>query len=165
MFSVNPIWLRVLGALACCAGVLAFIKGFRPRWPTNPWAKSPIKLRDNPGDPAAERSSAARPAPREIIRLSTDPAPSTSTTMSQQERIAAAMQRAGMPNPVAWSDPPNDMPEAHTSTAVLEPPPVVGESDATIDSGPHSRHSAVWLCAGAVLVILSIYLLFMSLRP
>ncbi len=44
----------------------------------------------------------AVPAPQ-IIRLSPDSAPSTTPAMSQQARIAAALTRAGITKPEAWS--------------------------------------------------------------
>jgi hypothetical protein len=40
---------------------------------------------------------------QKVIRLSTAPAPTLSTEMSQQQRIAAAMMKAGITSPAAWA--------------------------------------------------------------
>jgi hypothetical protein len=39
----------------------------------------------------------------QVIHLSTEPAPSSSTEMTSQGKIAAAMMRAGIKNPAAWA--------------------------------------------------------------
>ncbi len=49
---------------------------------------------------AAEQSAVRAP---QVIRLSPDSAPSTTPAMSQQSRIAAALTRAGITKPEAWS--------------------------------------------------------------
>jgi len=59
--------------------------------------------RDTTPKPASRLSEqSAVPGP-EIIRLSPDSAPSTTPAMSQQARIAAALTRAGITKPEAWS--------------------------------------------------------------
>jgi hypothetical protein len=57
---------------------------------------------DSPLSPAPNSSSGQLPAPQ-IIRLSTAAAPSTVHEMSQQTKIAAALTRAGVTKPEAWS--------------------------------------------------------------
>ena len=39
----------------------------------------------------------------EVIRLSSPPAPTKSADMTQQQKIAAALLKAGISNPIAWS--------------------------------------------------------------
>lgn len=48
----------------------------------------------------AARSDAAEPT---VIRLSTEAAPAKATDMTQQQRIAAALLKAGISNPAAWA--------------------------------------------------------------
>jgi len=63
----------------------------------------PISPRgDSLRDSASNNSSEQIPAP-EIIRLQSGEAPSSTYEMSQQSKIAAALTRAGITNPEAWS--------------------------------------------------------------
>ncbi len=57
---------------------------------------------DHAGNPAPDDFSGQAPAP-EIIRLESGAAPSSAREMSQQARIAAALRRAGIAKPEAWS--------------------------------------------------------------
>jgi len=54
------------------------------------------------GSSARNASSEAAPAPQ-IVRLDSGAAPSSTREMSQQAKIAAALTRAGMAGPQAWS--------------------------------------------------------------
>ena len=54
-------------------------------------------------NPTRNRSSEALPAP-EVIRLASAAAASSTQGMSQQAKIAAALTRAGIAGPQAWSD-------------------------------------------------------------
>jgi hypothetical protein len=40
---------------------------------------------------------------RQVVRLSPDSSPTSSTDMTQQQKIAAALIKAGISNPAAWS--------------------------------------------------------------
>jgi hypothetical protein len=57
---------------------------------------------DSPRDPAPETSAEPLPAPQ-IIKLSGGAAPSSTREMTQQAKIAAALTRAGITKPEAWS--------------------------------------------------------------
>jgi len=57
---------------------------------------------DDPRDSAPNNFSEQLPAPQ-IINLSSGAAPSTSQDMSQQAKISAALTRAGITKPAAWS--------------------------------------------------------------
>ena len=57
---------------------------------------------DSPREAAPNNSSEQLPAPQ-IVRLASGAAPSTSQEMSQQAKIAAALTRAGITKPDAWS--------------------------------------------------------------
>ena len=59
---------------------------------------------DTTPKPASNKLSEQRTAPTpQIIRLSTDSDPAATPEMSQQARIAAALTRAGITKPEAWS--------------------------------------------------------------
>jgi E3 Ubiquitin ligase len=55
-----------------------------------------------PSKPVTVLSSNSDESP-EIVRLSPQVAPTTSADMSQQQKIAAAMSKAGITNPAAWA--------------------------------------------------------------
>jgi E3 Ubiquitin ligase len=59
-------------------------------------------LGDSPHDPAPKPRAEPLPAPQ-IIKLSGGAAPSSTREMSQQAKIAAALTRAGISKPEAWS--------------------------------------------------------------
>jgi len=59
-------------------------------------------LGDSPRDPAPETLAEPLPAPQ-IVKLSGGAAPSSTREMSQQAKIAAALTRAGITKPEAWS--------------------------------------------------------------
>lgn len=110
---------------------------------------------------AHESSPTESCAPQPIIQLSADPGPSQSSDMSQQQKIAAALTRAGVANSAGWSTPP----PSRAATAVMDPPagtPTAG--DRTPDSITRSAHST-WthkliLLAGSALLLVSLILFF-----
>lgn len=57
---------------------------------------------DRPMDNRTARPRPSEPAP-EIVRLSDGAAPSTTAEMTQQAKIAAALNKAGIQNPEAWT--------------------------------------------------------------
>ncbi len=52
-------------------------------------------------DPIYDQATAAASA--RVVRLSTDPRPIKAGDMTQQQKVAAALMRAGISNPAAWS--------------------------------------------------------------
>ena len=95
----------------------------------------------------------------QVIRISTEPGTIRSSEMTHQQRIAAALGRAGISGP-AW----DDADRQHATTAVMEHPaaapqethPAVSE-DAAADIHPGVRK--VTLLAGLMLLVGSILLL------
>ena len=79
------------------AGTLTENPGIQVR-PVSPGRDSPNNCGRNP----AFSNSDQRSAPQ-IIQLSSGPAPSSTRDMSQQAKIAAALNRAGIIKPEAWS--------------------------------------------------------------
>jgi hypothetical protein len=81
------------------AGTLTENPGVQVR-PMSPRSDSPRNGR--PGSSAPHNFSERLPAPQ-VIRLATGAAPSPTQEMDQQEKIAAALTRAGITRPEAWS--------------------------------------------------------------
>ena len=86
------------------AGTLTENPGVQVR-PFSPRRDSPDNdspRSDGPGNSAPNNISEPFPAPQ-IIRLASGTAPASTQEMSQQARIAAALTRAGITSPEAWS--------------------------------------------------------------
>jgi hypothetical protein len=62
----------------------------------SPFANSPL------GKSILEEES-ARAASAQVIKLPSAPEPTTSSGMTQQQKVAAALQKAGITNPAAWA--------------------------------------------------------------
>jgi hypothetical protein len=71
---------------------------------------------------------------QEIIRLSIDPSPVKTNEMSQQQRIAAALMKAGIANPAAWSAAGVTADDSSTVGVATDPNPEA-KSNATANSG------------------------------
>lgn len=74
----------------------------------------------------AENIPAQSSPSTEVVRLSPEPVPINTSEMSQQQKIAAALMRAGMSNPAAWST-------GGVATA---------DATSPADDADHSSHSA-----------------------
>jgi hypothetical protein len=87
-------------------------------------------------DPAYDEiyDKATAAASARVIRLSPDPGPTKAADMSQQQKIAAALMKAGISNPVAWSA----AGVTGTTSAVTMNPPSNGNTGGseTFDSHP-----------------------------
>jgi len=84
-----------------------------------------------------------------IVHLTTVAAPTRSSEMTQQQKIAAALTRAGIANPAAWSSSaPSSQATAERSLNPAQPMP--------------SSHLLV-LCAGSFLALASL-LMFLLIR-
>jgi hypothetical protein len=106
-FLSRPDLVTVIGTLGLLLGVYLFIRGFR-RLQRAPVANSilpassavppetVVTITSRISDEIVKNSSA------EVIRLSPEQSAGASL-MSQQSRIAAALNKAGMANPVSWN--------------------------------------------------------------
>ena len=155
--TVHLAGLRLLSAIGGFAGFSVILVGLRRAH------KGQGSLQESRLDPTKEnfvRESAASqlPALPEVIHLSTDLGPARGSEMTQQQRIAAALSRAGMTNS-GWSQR-----EIHTASAVLDPPAECAtESDHRQDAQPLPSHTGfnrtVTVLAGTMLALLSLVLL------
>jgi hypothetical protein len=78
-------------------------------------------------DPAYDEiyDKATAAASARVIRLSSDPGPTKAADMSQQQKIAAALMKAGISNPAAWST----AGLTRTTSAVTTDPSANGNTD------------------------------------
>lgn len=92
--------LQLLGVGGFLAGVATFIYGIRLR-ATRPSAQNAARLSDH--RPLVERMAQVSVAPaREMVRLPSEAGPTRSADMTQQQKIAAALTRAGMSQSLGW---------------------------------------------------------------
>jgi hypothetical protein len=82
-------------------------------------------------DPIYEEAAAA--AKTRVIRLSPDPGPTKAADMTQQQKIAAALAKAGISNPAAWVA----AGVASPALGVTTNSPSNGKSDPTDGFNPH----------------------------
>jgi hypothetical protein len=149
--------LRLLCAIGGCAGFMVVLLGLRLERKKR---CAPQEFRPD----SAEAEATEKPATAqsivlpEVIQLSTISGPARSSEMTQQQKIAAALSRAGMTNS-GWSQP-----EIYTATALLEPPVgSVTKPDPMEDflplPPPSNFKRKLILLAGATLALLSLGLL------
>jgi len=112
-------------------------------------------------DPIHKSSAAESCVPQEVIHLSEDSGPTKTSDMSQQQKIAAALTRAGIANP-AGSTPPR----SRAATAVVDPD-TPAAADRTPRRIPISARSTLphrlILLGGSVLLLVSL-ILFLAVR-
>ncbi len=128
-------------------------------------------------DPIYDQATTAASA--RVVRLSPDPSPTKASDMTQQQKVAAALMKAGIANPAAWSAAgvspqvnPNDPSSANapSPTDSFDPhPPVVltkGKNNSTFLISWRSQREVArslgWKCTlmiwgGPVLTLLSLY--------
>ncbi len=98
----------IVAALGAISGIFCFFHGFsllQQRWPASiqrPLRASTSDVSATPQNTTAEVTK--RDARAEIIQLSPqDTGELSAASMTQQGRIAAALQKAGVPSPATWS--------------------------------------------------------------
>jgi hypothetical protein len=155
--------LRLLCTIGSCVGVAVIVLGLRLDRKGRHSSQEHYAESSGP-DPVHESSTAESRAPKEVIHLSTNFGPMKSSDMSQQQKIAAALTRAGIANSVGWSI----QGSSRTAIAVMEPPP---ETPTSEDRAPHhtpiSAHSSLlsrlMVLSGSMLLLLSL-ISFLALR-
>jgi hypothetical protein len=103
---LDPARLRTLYAIAFCTGLAALFAGFRRSRarPTESANSVPSKPDSNPHTPPPSAPVDSADSTPQVIRLSVPPVGARSVEMSQQEKVAAALIRAGLSNPTSWTD-------------------------------------------------------------
>lgn len=104
LHSPESILLIVCG-IGFGTGVYLFLHGFRLRRRLS-FATPALKIPGNfsDGSSLAEQAiaRASHTSPAQVIHLSTDASPTKAADMTQQQKIAAALMKAGVTNPATW---------------------------------------------------------------
>jgi|SRR5271166_96970 len=166
-----PTGPQLLCAIGFGAGVAIFFYGLRLRR-----ALSTIPNSDSNATNSDHIALAAHPAPAvpsvQIIRLSPDAAPMKSSEMTQQQKIAAALARAGIPNLAARTETQPERPDLIAVEVALDPSepatPTAIAIDSTTATRPTNAESAIFkytlmLWAGPLLSLICLYI-FLSIR-
>lgn len=172
ILHADPARLRLAGALGFSIGLTAFLLALnRPR--TNSTSLSPEPISENPSSdsPALHDSSLQEASAPQVIRLSLPSISSRSTEMTQQQKVAAALLRAGIANPAAWTDSSADRTgenSTSTSTAIAEPLALPASQTSAPQSQPQNQPGLTWgrkllLFAGLSLALVSLYV-FLRIR-
>lgn len=112
--------LMVFAAVGAIAGLFFFFHGFsrlqeRRFSAARVVAKTPVRA---PATTNTKTTDVAKRNSHEVIQLSpVDMQPNGSESMTQQGKIAAALMRAGIPNPATWADH-----NAHNKVRVADEP-------------------------------------------
>lgn len=122
-------FLFVLGTLSQNPGVDASV--------TPAWAERISHRTELPGAPEPEP---------EVIRLSEPLGPLPATAMTQQQKIAAALSRAGISNPVSWTSSSLDSSFAASPAKLQRAPQTQTEVE---ESGGYDLHPSVVLMKGS----------------
>ena len=135
-------------ALGALAGICLFCRGLILL------LRNPVPHRAAPfgGENIELREPAASP---EIIRLSPAVATSSSIEMTSQARIAAALSRAGMAGPAAWTASQSSVEAA----GALAAPRTHSHAADPHEIGPFAWKVGVMICGGPALTITCLYLL------
>jgi hypothetical protein len=155
--ALNLAGVRLLCTIGSCAGLIVVLFGLRlNRKACNPSQdppSAPAEKRPIPQEPPAQPPSAAQ----QIIRLTTNPAAARSSEMSQQQKIAAALERAGLATSASWSNP---APLSEPTTE--QHPPAIAP-----DQAPVQTHSSIlrkmFLLGGSMLALISL-IVFLTIR-
>jgi hypothetical protein len=154
--ALNLAGVRVLCTIGSCAGLIVVLFGLRlnrkalnasQEPPSAPTEASPISQ-----EPPAQSPAAAQ----QIIRLTTtNPGSIKSSEMSQQQKIAAALARAGIATSATWSN------QAQLSE------PITQQQTPVPDQPPTQTHSSIlrkmFLLGGAMLALISL-IVFLTIR-
>lgn len=152
--ALNLAGVRLLCTLGSCAGLIVVLLGLRlSRKARNSSQEPPSQLSDaRPQEPLAQPAAA-----QQIIRLTTNPGAIRSSEMSQQQKIAAALDRAGIATSASWPTP-----------AALSEPTTEQQTPAFApDLPPVQTHSStlrkMFLLGGSMLALISL-IVFLTIR-
>jgi len=156
--ALNLAGVRVLCTIGSCAGLIVVLFGLRLNRKARNSSQEPsselTKASPMPQEPLAQPPSAAQ----QIIRLTpTNPGTIRSSEMSQQQKIAAALDRAGIATYATWSNPtPLSEPATEQQTPAIAP-----------DHAPAQTHSStlrkMFLLGGSMLALISL-IVFLTIR-
>ena len=140
--ALNLAGVRVLCTIGSCAGLVIVLFGLQ----LNRKARS-----------ASQEPPSAPAAAQEIIRLTTNSGAIRSSEMSQQQKIAAALDRAGIATSAAWSNPaPSSEPATEQQTPAIAPDQPLAQTHSSI-------LRKMFLLGGSMLALISL-IVFLAIR-
>jgi len=157
--------LRLLCTIGSCAGLVVVLFGLRlSRKASNSSQEPHFPPADAP--PIHQTPSVQSPVGAQTIRLTTDPGPTRSSEMSQQQKIAAALGRAGISNSALWSSPASSQPISVQETPSR--PSRATCSDISPPENPIQTHASslirkLLLLGGSMLALISL-IVFLTIR-
>lgn len=156
----HPAAFETLCGIGIAAGLFMFLFGVRPR---------PIVLPAPKPDVVGAVQFGSRPTPAavQIIRLSPETGALKTADMTQQQKIAAALQRAGISNSAAWTNIHASDDESGSVQVLTAPPDATTVPAATIPGKSldeatvtrPDRLKTIMLWAGLIVIFLSLYVL------
>ena len=162
--ALNLAGLRLLCTIGSCAGLVVVLFGLRFS------RKASQELHSPPADvpPIHELPPAEVPAAaQQTIRLTTDPGPTRSSEMSQQQKIAAALGRAGISNSASWSSPVQSAPPTTQHGVPVGRSPltrlVLPPDASPIQTKSSSLIRKLFLLGGSMLALISL-IVFLTIR-
>lgn len=162
--SLNPAGLRLLCTITSCAGLIVVLFGLRLNRRASTSSREPDSL------PAAAPPIPKQPleqspaATQEIIRLTTNSGPTRSSEMTQQQKIAAALDRAGIASSTTWATPAESCTEHVTSTSTSSAPtPALSPSTDPVQTPSSSLARKLSLLLGSLLALISL-IVFLTFR-
>ena len=156
--ALNLAGVRVLCTIGSCAGLVIVLFGLRlnrkARRASQEPLSAPAEARPIPQEPLSQPPAAAQQI---ILLTSANPGAIRSSEMSQQQKIAAALDRAGIATSATWSNPtPLSEPATEQETPAIAP-----------DQAPAQTHSSIlrkmFLLGGSVLALISL-IVFLTIR-
>jgi hypothetical protein len=163
---LSPPGLHLLCTIGSCAGVLIVLFGF---WLNRKATHSSQECDSPPTDAPAIHDAPTAQSPaaaQQIIHLTSTPGPVRSSDMSQQQKIAAALGRAGISNSASWSLAESSPPITVQETAPGTSPAT--RSDASPADTPTQTHSSslirkLLLLGGSMLALIGL-IAFLTIR-
>jgi hypothetical protein len=155
--ALNLTGVRLLCTIGGCAGLIVVLFGLRLN------RKARNKSQEPRSAPAETHTISQEPvnqppaSDQQIIRLTTYPAATRSSEMSQQQKIAAALDRAGIATPASWA---NSVPLSEPTTEQQTPAIALDQAPAQT---PSSILRKMFLLGGSMLALISL-IVFLTIR-
>ena len=156
--AFNLVGVRLLCTIGSCAGLIVVLFGLR----LNRRVRSSSQEAHSPSAdarPIAQAPPAQPPAEaQQIIRLTTSPGAVRSSEMSQQQKIAAALDRAGITTSASWPnpDPLSELAKEQQTLAIIP-------EQAPIQTHSSSLIRKMFLLGGSMLALISL-IVFLTIR-
>lgn len=155
--ALNLAGVRLLCTIGSCAGLIVVLFGLRLNRKARTSSQEPPSVPVEPRPISQEPQAQSPAAAPQIIRLTTNPGATRSSEMSQQQKIAAALDRAGIATSASWSNPaPLSEPTTEQETPAIAP-----------DQAPAQTHSStlrkMFLLGGSMLALISL-IVFLTIR-